>query len=1583
MKRTRKILSFVLSVLVAFASMPTVYVSTAAEYAASYKATQTSTLDNPTEPVEASGTFSYDDLYKLNIDIENTNYTFYQTQDDEYFTFTQYIGLQKKYETDASDKTLTFEGVSHYTGSTDSTTVNESGVGQGTDLMEVPAITTNNTEDFLNKYYFPDNTWTAVNNNATAVGNVPENVILEGKTVDIAGCKKYNWSDKFIIKGLSASEGGEINTSFYDSYKWNWKMNDDSASAKYELRIETKIRILDAREFVKELKKAENILANSENYTEAYISSVEATLNSIPDSLKSLSEVYSQSEIDRYTEAIKTISLNSADYTEYNKVYKSLNSISNEMGAFTDASFEAFKTEINRINTNLPKNLDKTKQDIVDAATQALKDAYEILVATDISETEDSYYFQGTENSGYVDITVKNVNLKFMQTKDNQQFTFTQSWILNRTGGSNKRIIYRVTIDDTYPLYCGDTSCQSIPSITENKTSEFLARMNSGYTTLTANDANDKSFTAKEFTTWASDDGLVSNGMFIHEVGLEEKSYTATITPTFVGNSATESGEITSNFVQRIGYKYYTGFFQYKYRHFHVNSTVTVTDVRQLIGAVEDAKETLNNPGTHSEEYLVALKAAVDSVPDDLLNGTKYYTQEIVDKFLSDITTIPEQVADYSEFTEVFEKMTSLDKSNYTEESYSTFIDEIYEINRNLPKNLTAENQAIVNEAVDALYAAQDKLVSKHLNDDSVFTQDDIGEYLGNSPFEFSLSSTQYNFMQIADGQKFALRTDFTGRNTKSNYNLYLRSLGFSVSTPDNRAGTCTSDNHCHKLDTVTNNQTELFVSNVSGVKELTYTDGVVTVDNEGNITEHNTWVNTQGTALSSNGILIDNAKFSRSNSSACAEIYYTGASGENSATTDLTYVLWLGWSYAETFIGIEASDKTYRHVHIPINVKITDARALNALYGEVEDIVNGRLETDYTLESLLNLYNAFQAVPSDMANGEEFYSQEAVDAQYTSLKAAYDGLVEGADYNEYFDAYLEAQKIIETGNDDGYGNKLYDDEAFNELVNTVTAIHNGLDKDLSATEENQQTIDSATSQIKEAVAKAELSKRADYTDLEKAMDEAEKILNAPEGTYTDKTISNIQEIYDNAAALDKNLPASEQSTVDTITEQLENAVANADFKADYSEYYEAYNKVQEIINNPDKYTEETVEAAQNAMNTAGSIDKDLADTAENREIIANATEALNVVLNNAEEKADYSELEEAVKKLDDILNAPEGTYTDETISNAQEAKNAYDNLDKDLSKNEQSTVDSVTDAINNAVNGAEEKADYTDYNNAKAEADSLVNEDENGNPIYDEEAFNAYKEAVNGIDDGLSKDLAKDKQSVVDNATSGLRNLKTELESKRYYTVTFKDENGSVLSAERCLSGTVFNTITAPSIPENTDETAYFGWYYENGSAIDGSIAVTSDITAVIFAEAKQLIPTDSSNITIDSEKGLITGVDKNTSVDDILLQFENDETVVEIKSYTGAVLTREDLVGTGSTITLKSKFTGEIYESRTVIIYGDLDGDGDVDQNDCDKALNVCLGCEVHTEDNYYFFIANDIAEDGVIDVLDVFYIERIMNK
>ncbi len=1799
MKKTRKILSFVLSVLVAVGSMPMVYTATAASDAVAFAASDKGTLDNPTKPVAASGVLEREDLYKMNINSQSTSYTFYQTKNDEYFTYGQTQGLQHYYETSVSSRTLTFESIGFYEGASEMNGNTEPiEVSAGFGRWESPVITDNPTTDFLAKYYV-SNQWKSTNTNAGEVGSKPENFVLGGAWTDIGGCKVYTWQNDVIFKGNSADVTGEINTGYYEQLKWNWVSSD--ASAAFDLRIGTTIRVLDARKLAQEIAEAEEILANPDNYTDEYISSVEATLNTIPDDLRDFSVVYDQSVIDNYAKLLEDVSLNSADYTEYNEVYKSLKGVSNEIGAFTDASFEAFKTEINRINTNLPKNLDKTKQATVDAATQALKDAYEILVATDISETEDSYYFQGTDNSGNVDITVKNVNLKFMQTKDNQQFAFTQSWILNRTGGSNKRIIYRVTIDDTYPLYCGNTSCQSIPSITENKTSEFLARMSSGYTTLTADDADGTSFTAKEFTTWASDDGLVSNGMFNHEVGLEEKSYTATVTPTFVGNSATESGEITSNFVQRIGYKYYTGLFQYKYRHFHVNSTVTVTDVRQLIGAVEDAKETLNNPGTHSEGYITALAAAVDSVPVELLRGVEYYTQAEVDRLYNDITTIPESVADYSEFVEVFEMMTSLNSEKYTEDSYDAFIDEIYAINQNLSKNLSADNQATVDAAVDALYAAYNKLVSCHLNDDNVFTQDDISE-TGNSPFEFTVASNEYNFMQTVDGQKFAIRTDLTVRNGKSRYNCNLLSFKFSGVSADEVDNICggraTPDAGCHNGENVLENQSALVLSVVEGVNVYS------TADDAGDIGEHTTWVNTEGVALSTNGVLNNPTTLSTSDSSAYAEYYYTGASGnqETIQPIDVKYAFRIGWSYYETVLGI-TGDTVRRHAHIPVTVKITDARALHTLYNQVADILQGESDKNYTFDSLVNLYNAYTATDSKMANGDEYYTQDEVNAEYAALKSAFDSLQEGADYSDYFKAYVEAQEIINSGNTDSRGNALYDEETYTKFVDVVTTTNNELDKNLSATEENQATVDTATERINEALAALEQGKRADYSELNDAMTEAEKILNAPEGTYTQSTLDALREAYNNATALDKTLPASEQATVDAVTSALEAALADVMYKADYSEFDDAYSQVQDIVKNPDNYSGATVEAAQKALEEADKLNKDLPDTADNRAVIKEATDKLKEVLNNVENRADYDEfnsavdsLEEIVKNpdnytketvdaarkaledaenfdktlgesqqgvvdeftnglkdiannaqtkadytdynnakseadnlvnddgngnpvydenafnaykeavekvdnalnkdlssdnqavvdeatkaltdakaelennkkadytdfnaakdaLEEIVNAPEGTYTDETVKNAQDAldaanqipddlvvgennanqniidqatqgmqavinsaekkanytefdkavedlesivnapegtytdesvKNAQDALDsvagvdKDLPQSAQGTLNEITAGLKDVFNSAQTKADYTDYNNAKSEADSLANDDGNGNPVYNEDAFNAYKEAVEKVDNALSKDLSSDNQAVVDEATKALEDAKAELDAYRYYTITFYDANEYVLGIQQFVAGTTFGSVAAPALPESTETVAYVGWLYPEGVLVQGQDVLTGDISVSVAYEDKVLKIIDGSGLSVDAETGYIVTEGRSLTVADILAKFENDADLLEIKSFEGVTLGSLDYVGSGATITLKSKYTDAVYETKTFVIYGDVTGDGHVDDDDYAVSRRATILPGAYNESNHYFFVANDVAKDGYIDALDTAYISLMV--
>lgn len=1803
MKKTRKLLSIVLSVLVVFASLPVVY--TAAADTVTYAAGETGTIDNPTHPVSADGVFSYDDLYKLNIDVENTKYTFYQTMNDEYFTYTQILGLQQRNDVPISGRTFNFVGVEHYTGGTNATTTNADGSAQGTDLMEVPAITTNTTADFLNTYYVPTHTWAPINNNATndfQGKTEPTNVQLAGSVADLLGCKNYSWSDTYVIKGLSASEKGEVNTGYYESYKWNWSTRD--ASAAFELRLKTSIRILDAREFVKELAEAEAVLANPDKYTQAYLSSVKATLNTIPEDLKDLSEVYSQSDIDKYTKMLKDVSLNSADYTEFNRTYENLKGITNAIGGFTDDSFADFKTEIEKINNNLPKNLDYTKQSVVDEATQALRDAYNLLVTK--GDASGGTY---TETIHDIKFTIQN-EFNLIQIKDDQILSYTQNWIADRRNLESKdsrRMFYSV-IDSssTFASRFTDAAVDTVSSLSAKAIDGSLS--NALIFTCWEEVLADGSLNPT--TEVISRDTHTIDGNY---AGFQkDKAYYIENSPTFRGLSASETGAHTFTFNQKIYLNWQQnilGFLRNNFTQTAFVTTINITDARPLVKAVAEANATIANPGSYSDNYISALQAAVDAVPVNLIRGVEYYTQEEVDAYLNAITSVQEGCADYSEFNEAYEELINMkNNSTYTDESYSAFMEEIQSINKNLPKNLTADQQATVDAATEALHKATHHLVYYKLNTDNVFTEEDIPEDLGFSPLVFSVSSTRYEFMQVSDGQQFAIRTDFSARNNDSSYTLRLLSFGFSTvnagNVTDICAGRTTPDKGCH---------------NAANVPELNFFDLATYASTSGNITgitsytaddagdtgEFNSWVNTDGVNLSSGGVFIDGAVLELYDSTGYATYVYTATSGENQENININYAFRLGWSY-EQFWG----ETIRRHAHIPVSLTITDARALHNLYNEVEDILNGETDKSYTLSSLVTLYNAFNNVPSDMASGEAYYTQSEVNAKYDELKAAYDTLVEGADYSEFFEAYVKAQEIINTNNKDSAGNSLYDDAAYETFNQQFTDIITGLDMNLPASE--QTTVNDATTALNNALAALEATKRADYSEFNDALAEVEKILKEEQenpGTYTQSSLEAIQNAYNDAVALDKGLPASEQATVDAVTDALKAAAENKKYKADYSEFDDAYSKVQDIFNNPNKYTDETVDAAERALEEADKLNKDLPDTEENRTTIENATNALENVFNNAKESADYTAFEEAYKKvqeiaenkdgkytqstvtaaqnalaeadkldknlekndanqdiitdatnalqsvidgakekanydaynnakaeadaiinsgnvdengntiydeavfeaykeavnkidtelvkdlpsdeqeiinnavtelenlktelennkkadytdfntakdaleeivnapagtytdetvqkaqtaldnanqipdnlvvgennvnqdmidnatqnmqdvvdsaekkadytefdkavedLENIVNAPEGTYTDETVKNAQDALDSIVDVDKDMADTEQGILDEITSGLKDVVDSAENKADYTDYNNTKSEADSLVNDDGNGNPIYDEDAFDAYKDAVNKIDNELDKDLPASEQSKVDDAANALDNALNTLEASKYYTVTFLDAEGNFLSAERFVSGAVFGTIAVPQLPESTDEIAVVGWAYENDTIAGAEDVLTSDVTVKVAAEDKVLRIFNESGLSFDAETGYIVTELRSLTVADVLAKFDNDATLLTVADFEGNVLSADDYVGSGAVITLSSKYTNTVYESRTFVIYGDVTGDGLVNADDYAVARSANIIPGSYNESNHYFFVANDVAKDGYIDALDTAYINLMV--
>ena len=1843
MKKSRKVLSLVLSFLIAFASMPMVYTATVASDVSAYAVSDEGTIDNPTLPVSESGEYSQKEKDNLSFSQKSLNFAFYQTRDDQYFTFDQNVTAEK------------FCGLSN---ATREVTLK---LTFGLDLNDAA------TSSFVNNNAGTIS-WVG-NNEESASSAFPGEISMAGSYW--GGCTDYNWTSTVMFKGTSAGKIGHQNYSY--TQLLDYKVTAGSET-NYTIPVTTTIEVIDCRELIENMAEAEEILADADNYKDEYISAVQAALNSVPDYLKDFSEYYSQDVVDRCVYNFNNISKNAADYRAYNKTYSSLKSITNERDAFDANSFVAFQKEIFTIDANLPKTLEKTEQATVDYENQALKDAYAKLVHKDVGREEESYFWDslGHAEFGNTDISIDNQSFKFMQIRDNQQFSFTQTWSIARSakedGGDTAPIFHGIVLDPTTTSTsssCTADNCKNKNTVgATNGTTTFLNSVSAdSKNPITYSTEEDTTIQTHEFTKWeylgsynedneksmsgaadivnASTGKLVANAQNTgdREFKITEKTtFKLKVSPTFIGLSGTESGEKKFDFVQRLGITFKTGAFVGAFgtshkKHMHHASSIVITDVRTLLSTMATAEKELSNPD-HSEAYKVALQAALDSAPMEMTYGVKYYTQEQVDSIVNNILSVKENCADYSEFNELYNELKALKNNDrYTDESFEAFNNAIEEINFNLDKNLDELQQGIVDAATDALRAEYIKLEYFAVDGDVTFSDTDIPELDSTyNTLSFDISKTEYNFMQILDGQELAIKTDVHFTNTDSRYKTSLHDLEYSfvIAGQDTCARRENPDDGCHGLDTITDKHNSAnFIGNIiSGIER--YADGSEEVDKIGVLAQNNGWVvdehRSAGTGFVSDGKIVDAYEIGTGDYYASSEIVCKGLSGgfaideaaKNLESYHGGYSWRFGWQYRQNVWG---STITNRHVHIPVNINVTDARALAKLYYQVEDIINNHSDYLYTMETLKNLYYVWKNVPTDMADGSTYYTQDVVNASYASLYDSYAALQSGADYNEYFDASVKVQEIISSENRDEYGNPLYTPEFFEAFVKNVTEIDSNLDKNLPADDagENQKTIDAATEALLNEISKLENEKRADYTALEEALIRANNLKNAEGVTYTESTLKVLEEAIKAATELDRNLLAKDQATVDAVTSQLTDAINNLEYKADYSEFEEAYKRVEDIVNNPDKYTSATVEAAKNALENADKLDKDLSDIAVNRQTIDDATQALKDILASAEEKADYSEfdkakdaleeivnnpdkytdetvknaqdaLEEANKidpdlpkdengvnqgiiddatqnmqdvingaqekadysdyndakaeadslvnddgngnpiydedafneykeavenvdkdlnkdlpkdedgvnqgiidkatqdladlktelennkkadytdfdaakdALEEIVNAPDGTYTDETVQKAQDAleeankipsdmvvgennvnqdmiddatqnmkdvidsaekkadytefdkakdaleeivnnpdkytdetvKNAQDALeeankiDPDLPKDEegvnQGIIDDATQNMKDVINGAQEKADYSDYNDAKSEADSLVNDDGNGNPIYDEDAFNDYKEAVENVDKGLDKNLPKDdegkNQAIIDDATQSLEDLKAELEEKKIYTVTFIGLNGETLSVVEYVNGSAFGTISAPALPEATDTIVYAGWLNDAEFMIAESV-LTGNVTLTIASEFSKIVPKSESTVVVDKVTGYVTGINKDTTVAQLKAELQNEAETITIVDFNGNVLTDDALVGTGAVVSVNSKYTTAVYESKTVIIYGDLDGDGDVDADDFAKAKKANVADETfYSEEEKAFFLANDVNGDGAIDVLDSWTIGRIRN-
>ena len=105
-------------------------------------------------------------------------------------------------------------------------------------------------------------------------------------------------------------------------------------------------------------------------------------------------------------------------------------------------------------------------------------------------------------------------------------------------------------------------------------------------------------------------------------------------------------------------------------------------------------------------------------------------------------------------------------------------------------------------------------------------------------------------------------------------------------------------------------------------------------------------------------------------------------------------------------------------------------------------------------------------------------------------------------------------------------------------------------------------------------------------------------------------------------------------------------------------------------------------------------------------------------------------------------------------------------------------------------------------------------------------------------------------------------------------------------------------------------------------------------------------------------------------------MLEFENrlglEGIYIEVYDINGLKLTGDFLVGTGSVVYIYNSKTNELIAIYTVVLYGDVNGDGLI--NNADQEIITSVATYTGTIDNKWCLTAADVNHDGAVDAFDV---------
>lgn len=200
--------------------------------------------------------------------------------------------------------------------------------------------------------------------------------------------------------------------------------------------------------------------------------------------------------------------------------------------------------------------------------------------------------------------------------------------------------------------------------------------------------------------------------------------------------------------------------------------------------------------------------------------------------------------------------------------------------------------------------------------------------------------------------------------------------------------------------------------------------------------------------------------------------------------------------------------------------------------------------------------------------------------------------------------------------------------------------------------------------------------------------------------------------------------------------------------------------------------------------------------------------------------------------------------------------------------------------------------------------------------------------------------------------------------------------------------------SLTATITPSNlTDEIIEWSSSDPNVASVDdtGKITAISAGVTTITAKVVKTNETDTCKITVENDKdnyivlktdsslkydslGYLRGVELKTTVSDISKEFANDE--LKFYNINGKELTSTDYIGTGTQIKLING--GSVVDSKTVVVTGDMTGDGIINNRDVAMMNKMLVGRYTATECQ---ILAIDVNGDGYTNNRDAAMVARYL--